>query len=56
MAGPQRHNYRTCRDKECRRLACEAYRQGRDDGYQDGYGEGLDEGLRSCPGPHGGGP
>jgi transcription elongation factor Elf1 len=26
------HNYRTCRDKDCTRAACEAYREGFEDG------------------------
>ena len=29
----QRHNYRTCRDENCHRLACQAYREGFEDGY-----------------------
>lgn len=27
-----KHNYRTCRDPDCERVACEAYRQGVEDG------------------------
>lgn len=26
------HSYQTCRDQDCQRIACEAYRQGLDDG------------------------
>jgi flagellar biosynthesis/type III secretory pathway protein FliH len=54
MAGQLRHNFRTCRDRECRRLACEAYRQGFEDGHDDGYREGFKDGILACPGPHGG--
>jgi hypothetical protein len=32
---PARHDYWSCRDRECQRLACEAYRSGYDDGYRD---------------------
>ena len=29
--GKDRHRYRTCRDEDCPRLACIAYKDGRDD-------------------------
>jgi len=32
----QQHDYSTCRDKDCQRVACEAYKSGYDDGFQDG--------------------
>jgi hypothetical protein len=37
---PQKHDYRRCRDADCERVACEAWR------------EGFDEGLASCTRPH----
>lgn len=32
---PKQHHYRTCRDPECQRPACQAYQEGYLDGYQD---------------------
>lgn len=36
------HSYRTCRDPDCPRVACGAYR----DGVQDGYDDGFEAGMR----------
>jgi hypothetical protein len=30
------HNYRVCRDSDCHRPPCQAYREGYDDGLRDG--------------------
>jgi hypothetical protein len=53
------HPYQACRDPECERFACRAYKEGYADGYADGtaaaYAAGYDDGLASCPGPHSGG-
>jgi len=52
------HDYESCRDDECKRPMCVAYRAGWHEGYAqgfaDGYGAGFDAGLASCPGPHNG--
>ena len=37
------HNYRACRDPECGRQACQAWREGYADGYQDGLRDGRDQ-------------
>jgi hypothetical protein len=34
----QQHDYATCRDKDCQRVACDAYKAG----YDDGFGDGLE--------------
>jgi hypothetical protein len=65
-----KHEYQNCKDDDCKRSACVAYKTGWREGYQTGfaegydagygagrqagYSEGFDAGLRSCPGPHGG--
>jgi hypothetical protein len=45
------HDYGRCRDKDCERVACEAWREGRaegfEDGYEDGYADGLEAGQRA---------
>jgi len=43
MAQPQ-HHYRTCRDEDCRRQACQAYREGFGDGFEAGLAAAADEG------------
>lgn len=43
---PQQHDYRTCRDDECRRHACVA--------FKEGYEAGFPDGQAACPLPHGG--
>jgi hypothetical protein len=51
-----RHHYRTCRDQDCPRLACqawkEAYAEGYADGRQSGYEDGFIDGQASCPREH----
>jgi hypothetical protein len=32
----RKHDYHTCRDGDCQRLACVAYKEGYQDGYEDG--------------------
>lgn len=65
-----KHEYQNCKDDDCKRSVCVAYKTGWREGYQvgfaegfdagygagrqAGYSEGFDAGLRSCPGPHGG--
>lgn len=58
-SGTGQHDYRTCRDPDCERYACqvwkeawrEAFREGRDEGYEIGF----TEGIASCPRNHSGG-
>ena len=42
---PEHPRYDRCRDPECPRLACAAYREGRESGYADGYGDGYASGF-----------
>jgi hypothetical protein len=35
-----------CREQDCKRAACAAYRQGREDGDRDGYERGYEDGER----------
>lgn len=50
------HDYHSCRDDDCQRPICVAfkdgYRDGHRDGYRQGYDKGFPDGLASCPGPH----
>lgn len=32
----QQHHYRTCRDEDCQRQACMAYKEGFEDGFEAG--------------------
>jgi hypothetical protein len=48
MSKPREHRYTACRDKNCDRPLCVAYREGLDDGFADGY----IVGVQSCPGTH----
>jgi hypothetical protein len=45
---PDRHDYQDCKDDNCKRSACVAYktgyRRGYDDGFDDGYGIGWANG------------
>lgn len=47
MAAPK-HPYDRCRDRDCRRPACVAYK----DGYRDGYEDGFPDGVNACPLAH----
>lgn len=42
------HDYARCRDAGCDRVACEAFREGREEGYEDGYEDGLEAGFRAA--------
>ena len=39
----QKHHYRTCRDADCERLPCVAYREGYDDGVADALAQASSE-------------
>ncbi len=41
-AAKPRHSYSACRDKNCPRAACVAYREGREEGYDAGYRAGRE--------------
>jgi hypothetical protein len=45
MGKPQPHRYTSCKDKDCQRVACLAYREG----YRDGYDDGFPDGVAACP-------
>lgn len=49
------HPFESCRDDQCRRPQCVAYRAGWHEGEAVGFGAGFEAGLKSCPGPHGNG-
>jgi len=53
MTAPQ-HRYQSCRDGDCERAACMAWREGRaegyDEGHEDGYREGFADGAASAGG------
>jgi len=42
-----RHLYQSCRDDDCQRVPCTAFRDGRAEGYQDGYSDGEAAGYRA---------
>jgi hypothetical protein len=42
------HDYRTCRDDDCQRPACEAYREGYADGQEAGYAAGYSAGQAAA--------
>lgn len=42
------HRYRTCRDDDCRRAACAAYKEGYEDGDEDGYRRGYQAGAAAA--------
>lgn len=54
------HPYQACRDRECERYACrawkeawrEAYAEGLREGYRQGYDAGYPDGIRDCPRSH----
>jgi hypothetical protein len=63
------HLYEACRDTDCQRPACRAFKEGRDegreeghregyssgheDGYAEGYDRGFPDGVAACPRKHG---
>jgi hypothetical protein len=54
------HEYQSCKDADCQRPVCVAFRQGYKDGYRDGYEDGYGQGyargyqagIAACPRPH----
>lgn len=44
-ARPEHPPASACRDGDCRRAACAAYREGREHGYQEGHETGFAEGF-----------
>lgn len=51
-ARPEHPTPGACRDRDCKRAACAAYREGRQDGYREGYDEGFPDGIAACPKEH----
>jgi hypothetical protein len=41
------HDYRRCRDEDCPRITCVAFRDGYDAGFDDGYGAGHAAGYEA---------
>lgn len=52
QARPEHPRFSACRDAECKRAGCVAYKEGREDGFQDGYDEGFPDGIAACPRDH----
>jgi hypothetical protein len=54
------HRYEACRDEDCKRVPCAAWRDGRREGYRDGFEDGYDggysegyiAGVQGCPRGH----
>lgn len=46
-ASAQAHDYRACRDEDCARTACVAWREALAEGYRDGWKDGHAEGYRA---------
>ena len=47
MTAPQ-HRYQSCRDGDCERIACVAWREARAEGYDEGYQDGYRAGAASA--------
>ena len=63
------HLYEACQDADCQRLACRAWKEGRQEGdregyergdedghrrgYREGYDRGFPDGIAACPRKHG---
>ena len=55
-----RHEYQSCKDEDCQRPVCVAFKQGYKDGYRDGYEDGFEQGyargfsdgIAACPRAH----
>lgn len=43
-----RHDYHTCREPDCQRLTCQAWREG----HKEGYEQGFPDGMAACPRVH----
>lgn len=41
----ERHDYRACRDRDCRRVACEAWKEALEEGFEDGLEQGYAQGY-----------
>jgi hypothetical protein len=39
------HLYEACRDTDCQRLACRAFKEGREEGHREGYRDGHQDGY-----------
>lgn len=39
------HDYKTCRDRDCSKYQCRAYRDGIEEGFDQGHAEGYSEGY-----------
>ena len=50
----EQHPFESCRDDQCKRPQCVAYRAGWHEGETAGFGNGFQAGLAACPGPHNG--
>jgi hypothetical protein len=48
MAHNSAHAYQSCRDSDCPRLACRAWKDGHEAGYQTGF----EDGIAACPREH----
>lgn len=42
---PKRHDFRSCRDRQCERFACQVWREAWDEGWQDGFTAGYSAGF-----------
>ena len=51
-ARPEHPRPSACRERYCKRAACAAYREGREDGFTEGYDEGFPDGIAACPREH----
>lgn len=51
-AAAPKHLYQSCQDKDCKRMPCAAFREGREEGRiegeETGYAKGYAAGVRSC--------
>jgi hypothetical protein len=48
-ARPEHPRYSACRDEDCERTGCVAYREGHETGRALGYDEGFPDGVAACP-------
>lgn len=48
MAAKQHPPYSACTDPDCPRLACQAWRDGREDGRREGRDEGYEDGYQAA--------
>jgi hypothetical protein len=50
----EQHPFESCRDDQCKRPQCVAYRAGWHEGEAAGFESGFDAGIAACPRPHSG--